>query len=440
MIMIIALLAIYYLSATSRRENFYDRLTNRVWSISRLLFETPGYDADRIRRIENNNPFRLRNEKIIVLDFNNEIIYSSDETGEIELRNDVIERVRLSEKVRYRQGPYEVLGVLYITDLQRFVVIAAATDTEGRTYLNKLRLIMIIACLVSLIMFFIAGWVYSERALKPISDVIEQVEDISITSLNLRVPEGNGTDEIGRLARTFNRMLERLEKSFSVQKDFIANASHELRTPLTSINGQLEVLVMKDRSSEEYKTALASVLDDIKSLIDLSNRLLLIARTSAEGPVNFHKRIRIDEILWQAKEEMIKFKKDYRVEISIDESLTETEQMMVTGDESLIKIAFTNIIDNACKYSKDKTVKITLISSDKWITTIFRDNGIGISKEEIKKVFEPFYRGSNAQTISGSGIGLPLVSQIINNHNGTIEIKSKIGQGTEVIIKLPLEG
>jgi signal transduction histidine kinase len=114
--------------------------------------------------------------------------------------------------------------------------------------------------------------------------------------------------------------------------------------------------------------------------------------------------------------------------------------MMVTGDESLIKIAFTNIIDNACKYSKDKTVKITLISSDKWITTIFRDNGIGISKEEIKKVFEPFYRGSNAQTISGSGIGLPLVSQIINNHNGTIEIKSKIGQGTEVIIKLPLEG
>jgi signal transduction histidine kinase len=440
MIMIIALLAIYYLSATSRRENFYDRLTNRVWSISRLLFETPGYDADRIRRIENNNPFRLRNEKIIVLDFNNEIIYSSDETGEIELRNDVIERVRLSEKVRYRQGPYEVLGVLYITDLQRFVVIAAATDTEGRTYLNKLRLIMIIACLVSLIMFFIAGWVYSERALKPISDVIEQVEDISITSLNLRVPEGNGTDEIGRLAKTFNRMLERLEKSFSVQKDFIANASHELRTPLTSINGQLEVLVMKDRSSEEYKTALASVLDDIKSLIDLSNRLLLIARTSAEGPVNFHKRIRIDEILWQAKEEMIKFKKDYRVEISIDESLTETEQMMVTGDESLIKIAFTNIIDNACKYSKDKTVKITLISSDKWITTIFRDNGIGISTEEIKKVFEPFYRGSNAQTISGSGIGLPLVSQIINNHNGTIEIKSKIGQGTEVIIKLPLEG
>ncbi len=435
--MIIALLAIYYLTASSRKENFYDRLTNRVWNISRLLFNTPGYDADRIRRIERNNPFRMQNEKIIVIDFNNEIIYSSDETGEIELRNDVIERVRLSEKVRYRQAPYEVLGVLYVTDLQRFVVIAAATDTEGLVYLNKLRFIMLIACLVSLIMFFMAGWVYSGRALKPISNVIEQVEDISITSLNLRIPEGIGTDEIGRLAKTFNRMLERLEKSFSMQKDFIANASHELRTPLTSINGQLEVLVMKDRTSDEYKTALVSVLDDIESLIDLSNRLLLIARTSAEGPVNFTEKIRIDEILWQAREEMSKFKTDYNINISIDDSLTDSNQMMVTGDEYLIKVAVTNIIDNACKYSPDKTVIINLLQSGKCIEIIFEDKGIGIPENDLQKVFEPFYRSENAQSIAGSGIGLPLVNQIITNHNGEIEITSIPAEGTIVKIKLP---
>ena len=124
-------------------------------------------------------------------------------------------------------------------------------------------------------MFFVAGWFYSGRALKPISDVVKKVEEISITSLNLRVFEGNGKDEIGRLAKTFNNMLERLETSFGMQKNFIANASHELRTPLTSINGQLEVLMMKDRSTDDYKSALGSVLDDIKSLIDLSNRLLL---------------------------------------------------------------------------------------------------------------------------------------------------------------------
>jgi signal transduction histidine kinase len=253
----------------------------------------------------------------------------------------------------------------------------------------------------------------------------------------MRVPEGNGTDEIGRLAKTFNKMLERLEISFSMQKNFIANASHELRTPLTSINGQLEVLMMKDRSTEEYKSALASVLDDIRSLINLSNRLLLIARTSAEGPVNFSHKIRLDEILWQSRDEMKKFNDDYRINISMDELLTDSDQMIVTGDEFLIKTAVSNIIENACKYSPDHMVDIKIQHTGEWIEVVFKDSGIGISEEDIVKVFEPFYRGANAHSASGSGIGLPLVSQIIKNHNGEIKLTSVLGKGTIVTIKLP---
>ena len=255
--------------------------------------------------------------------------------------------------MRYKQPPYDVLGTLYFTDYDRFVIVAAAIDTEGSLHLEKLKIILIIVCLVSLLVFFIAGWIYSGRALKPISDVVKRVDEISITSLNLRINEGNGNDELSRLAMTFNKMLERLETSFAMQKNFIANASHELRTPLTSVNGQLEVLMMKDRSTEDYKQALGSVLDDIKSLIYLSNRLLLIARTSAEGPVHFNKRIRIDEILWQAKEELNKFYSDYRINISIDDSLTDADQMMVAGDDYLLKVAISNIIDNGCKYSPE---------------------------------------------------------------------------------------
>ncbi|OFY45861.1 MAG: hypothetical protein A2Z69_00925 [Bacteroidetes bacterium RBG_13_44_24] len=437
LIMIIASVAIYYSSATYRRENFYDRLTNKAWSLSKLLLDTYGYDAERVRMAERNNPVKLQNEKIIVLDFKNEIIYTSDENGEIEIRNDVLERVRSSERVRYRQGFYEVLGVLYVSQYNRYVVVAAATDTEGLSYLNKLRLIMIIVFLISLILFFIAGWLYSGRALKPISDMVKEVEDISITSLNLRVPEGNGKDEIGKLARTFNRMLERLEISFSMQKDFIANASHELRTPLTAVNGQIEVLMMKDRSADEYKRELASVLDDIRSLIYLSNRLLLIARTSAEGPVNFSKKIQLDEILLQSRDEMIRFNNKYRINIFVDESLTDSDQMIITGDEYLIKTAVSNIIDNACKYSPDNTVSITIQHRGNLIKVVFEDRGIGIPEEELHKVFEPFYRSSNALSIRGSGIGLQLVSQIIRNHNGEIEIISKVGKGTIVTIKLP---
>lgn len=436
-IMIIASVAIYLSSANFRREDFCNRLRDKAMSTANLLFNTDGVDADNILRIENESRVSLQNEKIIILNFKNDTVYNSDENPVIKIKNNYIERVRQGNALTYKQDSYDVIVTLYYTKYDRFIVVAAAIDAEGSLHLEKLRIILIFVCLISLLLFFIAGWFYSSRALKPISDVVEKVEDISITSLNLRVFEGNGTDEIGKLAKTFNKMLERLETSFGMQKNFIANASHELRTPLTSINGQLEVLMMKDRSTTEYKAALGSVLDDIKSLIDLSNRLLLIARTSAEGPLNFNKKIRIDEILWQAKEEIARFNKDYNINISIDDSLTDSDQMIIVGDDYLLKVAVSNLIDNACKYSSDHSVDIKFRHIEKFIEVAFEDRGIGISKVDILKVFEPFYRGSNSISISGTGIGLPLVSQIIKIHNGTIEISSEINKGTIVKILLP---
>ena len=436
-IMIIASIAIFLSSANFRSEDFYNRLMDKARSTANLLFNTDGVDANRILRIENNSPVFVQNEKIIILNFKNDTVYNSDENSDIVIKNNYLDRVRMGYNIGYKQDPYTVLGTLYYTKYDRFVIIAAAIDAEGSAHLEKLKIILIIVCLISLLLFFIAGWFYSGRALKPISDVVKKVEDISITSLNLRVLEGNGTDEIGRLAKTFNKMLERLETSFGMQKNFIANASHELRTPLTSINGQLEVLMMKDRSTAEYKSALRSVLDDIKSLIDLSNRLLMIARTSAEDPVHFNKKIRIDEILWQIQEEITRFNKGYRINISMDDSLTDSDQMIVVGDDSLLKIAVSNLIDNACKYSSDHTVDIRFRHIEKFIEVVFEDRGIGISEGEHQKIFEPFYRGANTISFSGTGIGLPLVDQIIKNHNGTVKLVSQIGKGTVVTVLLP---
>ena len=435
--MIIASVAIYISSSKFRRQDFFSQLSQKAMSTANLLFNTDKADANRILSIESKKPVFLQNEKIIILNYKNDTVYNSDENSDIKIRNNIIEHVKQGFDITYNQDPYDILATLYYTKYDRFVVVAAAIDNEGSSRLKKLKILLIIVCVVSLLLFFVAGWFYSGRALKPISDVVKKVEDITITSLNLRVFEGKGNDEIGKLARTFNKMLERLETSFSMQKNFIANASHELRTPLTSINGQLEVLMMKERSSEEYKSALTSVLDDIKSLIVLSNRLLLIARTSAEGPVNFNKKIRIDEILWQVQEEIQRFNSNYRINISIDNSITDSEQMIVVGDENLLKVAVSNIIDNGCKYSPDHTVEIKLMPIEKSIEIVFEDRGIGIPETDVGKIFEPFYRGGNTISISGTGIGLPLVSQIIKNHNGTVNLSSKLGKGTTVTVLLP---
>ena len=198
-----------------------------------LLFNTDRADANRILSIESKKPVFLQNEKIIILNYKNDTVYNSDENSDIKIKNNIIERVRQGYDITYNQDPYDVLVTLYYTKYDRFVVVAAAIDTEGSLRLEKLKILLIIVCALSLFLFFVAGWFYSGRALKPISDVVRKVEDITITSLNLRVFEGNGNDEIGRLAKTFNKMLERLETSFSMQKNFIANASHELRTPIT---------------------------------------------------------------------------------------------------------------------------------------------------------------------------------------------------------------
>ncbi|NMB50745.1 MAG: HAMP domain-containing protein, partial [Bacteroidales bacterium] len=297
-IMIIASCAIYFFSANYRRDDFYQRLENKSTNTARILVEIDEIDADLLRRMEKDNPINFPDERIIILNYKNDTLYTSDERGDIKIDNNILSQIRLTGRVQYRQKPYDVLGFLFTERYDRFVVIAAGTDPLGLLKIRNLRIILIVVCLMSLILFYIAGWFYSGKALKPISSVIKSVEEVSINSLNLRIDEGNGSDEIARLARTFNNMLSRLEEAFSLQKDFISNASHELRTPLTSISGQLQVLLLKDRKKADYKSTIVSVMDDIRNLTDLTNNLLLLARTSSGVTDKSVEPIRMDDILW----------------------------------------------------------------------------------------------------------------------------------------------
>jgi signal transduction histidine kinase len=195
---------------------------------------------------------------------------------------------------------------------------------------------------------------------------------------------------------------------------------------------------MKNRNAEEYQSALSSVQDDIRYLIDLANRLLLMARASAEGPLHFSKNIRIDEIVFSAREEILQFNKIYHINVSLDDSVDDANQLNIAGDESLLRVAVSNIMDNACKYSQDHTVRVTIKHAGNLVTLLFEDHGIGILPEDLLKIREPFYRGSNAKKIHGSGIGLALVNQIINNHNGVFNITSIPDAGTQVSIAFPV--
>jgi len=437
-IMLLFSLIVYLSSASYRRDDYFKRLEDRAESTARLLIEVEEVDANLLRKIERDNPVSLYDEKIIILDYTNSVIYSSDTLSVILYDLDLLNKIRLEGKVKTRSGEYELLGILFAEQYDRFVVLSAARDIYGFSKLRNLRVILMLLNVIFIILFFPAGWFFAGRALVPISSMVEKVEDITITSLKLRVDEGNGKDELAHLAHTFNQMLDRLETAFNVQNDFISNASHELRTPLTAITGQLSVLLMKDRSASEYHEALSKIHKDIINLNRLIDRLLLLAHASSESGKAGFRNIRIDEILWQSREELINYEKGYKISISIDAEITDLDNFKIFGDEQLLRSAFTNIMENGCKFSSDRFVSVTLGQADKKILISFTDNGSGISKADIQRIFEPFYRGRNPEKVRGHGIGLSLTRKIVEIHKGEISIKSKEGEGTTVTILLPL--
>jgi signal transduction histidine kinase len=433
----VSLMAIYFSFSQARKEEFYDRLGRKAKLVAEMLIDIEEIDSELLLKIEKNNPLNLANEKIVIYDFQNQVIYSTDEDNFLDLPGTTIEEVRIEQEIRFRKGNYEIFGQFYTGQYERIVVFAAATDIFGKNKLKWLRIIMILVFTLSLIFVWFAGRLFAVKALAPISTIVNQANKIEAKNLSDRLDTGNGKDEIARLAKTFNSMLERLELAFRIQKNFIANASHELRTPLTVITGQLEVVLMKARNNEEYKNTLLTVLDEIKDLNNLSNKLLLLAQTNlSKGELDFIN-IRIDEIIWKCRKDVLGRDPNNIIDIYFGEEIDDENKMLISGNEQLLKTAIVNLMDNACKYSDNHRAEVHLNALNEKLILKFIDQGIGIAENDLKMIFEPFYRSKNVLHSPGHGIGLSLVKKIVSLHNGKIHVKSELQKGTEFKIILP---
>lgn len=428
---------IYYFSATYRESEFYSRLENKALNTAKLLIEVKEVDYNLLKIIDRNTINALYDEKVVIYDYKNKQIYNSLDDDSINVSKELLDKIRLEKNIRYHSEKNEVIGLLYVDKYDRFVVIASALDKYGRSKLTNLKWVLIIGFFISIGVTVFIGRIFSNKALKPMSDVVKQVDKITISSLNMRVNEGNGTDEIAQLAITFNKMLERLGSSFEMQRSFVSNASHELRTPLTSITGQIEVSLMKSRSKDEYESILQSVLEDIKNLNELSNGLLDLAKANSDISAISLLPLRIDELIWQTRAELIERKNEYKISIQFIDSIDDEKELTISGNEHLLKIAIANLMDNACKYSPDKTVEIYLTVKGRFFVAEFSDKGIGIDPEDMENVFQPFFRAKNAKNIPGNGLGLSLTEKIIGIHRGTISIHSEPHKGTRVTISIP---
>jgi signal transduction histidine kinase len=420
---------IYFASDRFRKDDFQRRLRNRAINVAKVLVGVKELNAELLKRIERNNPASLPNQRILIYDEHFQLLYTSDDKPATDSHLQILRTLeKAPSQISTHMNQYDVLYFSLSEGSSDLYIIASATDLYGNDALRNLRNILIAVFCGSIVLVWVLGWIYSGRVLQPISRIVTEVGNINESNLNNRLPVGPNRDELDKLAQTFNSMLTRLQGAFGLQKNFISNASHEIKTPITVMSGEIEVALLQNRDSDYYINVLKSVLSSLKGLNALSTQLLLLAQATAEHSKANFQITRIDDLLWEAKEELLKAFPTYKIEINFDLNVNQ-EALNMKCDEQLIKAALLNLMDNGCKYSDDGRVGVTLRSAEnEVIEIVFRNSGLPISQENIEKIFQPFFREKQQNGSKGFGIGLSLVNSVIKLHGGVVNVKSMTDQ------------
>lgn len=281
----------------------------------------------------------------------------------------------------------------------------------------------------------IGGRLLAGKIMLPISAISNQMEKIGSEKLEERVDNPQTNDEIEKLVTTFNGLLDRLQDAFERERQFIGDVAHELKTPVATLRSEIELTLSKSRTTNEYKKALEESLIDANSLSTKIANILDLAWIKAENAKLGEEHFSLSNCLNEIREIGIKIalQKQITLESKIEQNIE------ISGDQDKISRAILNIVDNAIKYTPNKgTVRIDLHKKGDNVIVRVIDNGIGIPKKELPRIFDRFYRGSRANKIFGSGLGLAIAQGIIKAYKGSIDVISSTSKGTTVRVILPL--
>ena len=436
-LLLVFCLVIYFSNARDREDQYYKRLRQLAITKTDLLLAAK-VQPTVLQLIYKNSLSSLPQEEVAVYDTAFHLLYhDAVYIDHVKETRGMIDTIVQQHEIHFYVQDLQAIGFLYPYNGKDYIVTAAAKDIDGLAKLHDLRIALVLGFIVAIMLTFLAGYLFSRQALQPVSQMVDKVEEITASHLDLRISEGRGKDEIAELAITFNRMLDRLENSFEAQRQFVSNISHELRTPLATIIGELEIAAKKGRTAAEYEELTRLILQDARRLVKLSNGLLDLAKASYDKAEIAFKEVRLDELLLDTRQAVLKSNPDYGVNIIFEREIEEDDFISVLGNEYLLKVAFTNLIDNGCKFSDDRQSTVAISFHVKNVILRFSDTGIGISPEDIANIFTPFYRGANKKYAEGNGIGLSLTNKIIHLHQGSIAVSSRVNEGTTFTVELP---
>lgn len=428
-------LLIYYFAERLSAQDFYKRLDIRAVLLAQSNFPQREGSGELINDLRKEHLEKLPYEKeyFRIVDGSNDYAIAS-----LKLPDDFYISLRISNSAFYKRKDTYYAGIIHSKGEQKIVVIVSARNEYLKNQLSNLRLILLLGfVLISGITFFL-GFLFSKQIFLPIRKMTQKVKQINTENLHVRLSESKSKDEVGDLAHTFNNMLDRLETSFESQNNFVSNASHELSTPLTSIIGEAELALSRERNVEEYQQAMQIILQDAERLKAIIQSLLSLAQTGFDGKKQQMNLLRTDELVLNAKQAVDRIYPDNKVHIDYSLLPENEEHLKIMGNESLLTLALTNIMLNACKYSDNDHVKVAIGATNQDVVLLIQDKGIGIPASDINHIYDPFFRASNTGKIKGYGIGLPLARNIIRIHKGELKVTSVVNEGTLVEIHFPL--
>lgn len=289
---------------------------------------------------------------------------------------------------------------------------------------------------IILILGTLGGWVLARRSLSPIGYIAAKAQSITSQNLGERLNPRGTDDEMDDLIRTINGMISRLEGSFKRMAEFTADASHELKTPLCAMRGEAEVLLLKERKVEEYQEGLANFIEQFDHLNQMINDLTLLSKVdSADLPLKMIP-LRLDLLI----QGLCNFFQILAEQKNIALETRHLEQVTVMGDKIRLQQLFTNLIDNAIKYTSRGAIYVSVEKNEGAVAVKVRDTGMGIPEGEKEKIFKRFYRmdKSRSKETGGVGLGLSIAEWIARAHEGRIEVDSEVNQGSTFTVYLPL--
>jgi signal transduction histidine kinase len=321
------------------------------------------------------------------------------------------------------------------TDGYQAVFVASPLDQIATT-MERWRAVLAAAVVGTSAVAAAVGWFLAAKAMRPVDQMTQAARAIGrTTDFSRRLPQPAQQDELGRLARTFNDMLDQLAEAYGTQKRFLADASHELRTPLTVIRTSVESLRRgMDADPVEREETLRAIARESERMGRLVADLLTLARADA-GQTLDRRRLELDSLVLEV------YSQEQTLADGVRLQLGEWDQITVEGDPDRLKQVMLNLVDNALRYTPSGGV-VTLDLLRRGEEAVFRvqDTGPGIAAEHLTRIFDRFYRVDQPRTrgIAGTGLGLAIAREVAEAHGGRIDVESRVGEGSTFSLVLPV--